>query len=82
MRRGGWLLAEDGNGQENDGKGGGQDRHVAEGVQTSGGLDVRQRFAALGLQTAGGSPEQFGNLLKNELRKWAKVVADSGISVD
>jgi len=44
--------------------------------------DVRQRFAALGLQTAGGSPEQFGNLLKSELRKWAKVVADSGISVD
>ncbi len=44
--------------------------------------EVRERFVTLGLQAAGGPPEQFSNLLKNELKKWAKVVADSGIKAD
>ena len=44
--------------------------------------DVRQRFAALGLQPVGGTPEQFGNFLQNEIRKWVKVVKDSGVTAD
>jgi len=44
--------------------------------------DVRERMVTLGLQVVGGTPEQFANLLKNELKKWAKVVADSGIKAD
>jgi len=44
--------------------------------------DVRERFVTLGLQAAGGPSEQFSDLLKSELKKWAKVVKDSGISVD
>ena len=44
--------------------------------------DVRQRFATLGLQPVGGTPEQFGNFLQNEIRKWVKVVKDSGVTAD
>ena len=31
--------------------------------------DVRERFVALGLQPAGGSPDQFAALLQSELKK-------------
>ncbi|MCC6531679.1 MAG: tripartite tricarboxylate transporter substrate binding protein [Burkholderiales bacterium] len=41
--------------------------------------DVRERFAAGGADTVGGSPEQFGALLKSEMAKWAKVAAHAGI---
>ena len=42
--------------------------------------DVRERFVALGLQSVGGSPEQFARLIQSDLKKWAKVVANSGIT--
>jgi tripartite-type tricarboxylate transporter receptor subunit TctC len=41
--------------------------------------DVRDRFAAVGAETVGGSPEQFDLLLKAEMAKWAKVAAHAGI---
>lgn len=51
----------------------------AEVVKALAQADVRERFVALGLQSVGGSPEQFANLIQRELKKWAKVVADQGI---
>ena len=41
-----------------------------------------QRFAAAGLDTAGGTPEAFDKLIKSEIPKWRKVVAAANIKVD
>lgn len=38
--------------------------------------DVRERLAALGADTVGGSPEQFGATIKSEVAKFTKVVRD------
>jgi tripartite-type tricarboxylate transporter receptor subunit TctC len=40
--------------------------------------DVRQRFATLGAEPAGNTPEQFAAFVNAEIAKWSKVVADSG----
>jgi tripartite-type tricarboxylate transporter receptor subunit TctC len=44
--------------------------------------DVRQRLSSLGLEPVGGTPEDFGRLLQNELTKWAKVVKEAGITAN
>ena len=41
--------------------------------------DVRERFAKLGVDPAGGTPLQFGAFTVAEVRKWAKVIDESGI---
>ena len=41
-----------------------------------------QRFAAAGLDTAGGTPEAFEKLIRGEIPKWRKVVAAANIKVD
>ncbi len=41
-----------------------------------------QRFAAAGLDAAGGTPEAFEKLIKSEIPKWRKVVAAANIKVD
>jgi tripartite-type tricarboxylate transporter receptor subunit TctC len=41
-----------------------------------------QRFAAAGLDTAGGTPAAFEQLIKSEIPKWRKVVAAANIKVD
>jgi len=41
--------------------------------------DVRAPLAALGIDAADGSPEQFQAFLKREIAKWQKVVAVAGI---
>jgi tripartite-type tricarboxylate transporter receptor subunit TctC len=43
---------------------------------------INTRFKDLGVETDGGSPEQFGNFIKKEVTKWAKVVKDSGAKAD
>ena len=40
--------------------------------------DVRERFAALGAEIIGGTPEEFAAYIKKEIPKWTKVVKDSG----
>ena len=44
--------------------------------------EMRERFAALGAEPRPGTPEQFTQLIPQELRKWAKVVRDSGARVE
>ena len=41
-----------------------------------------QRFAAAGLDAAGGTPEAFEKLIRSEIPKWRKVVAAANIKVD
>ncbi len=44
--------------------------------------DVRERFQAGGVEPVGGPPEKFGEHLKIEIAKWAKVVKATGARVD
>ena len=44
--------------------------------------EVKARFATLALDAGGGTPEDFGNFLKNETGKWAGVVKSAGIRLE
>lgn len=44
--------------------------------------DIRERFFAIGLEPAPTSPEEFGNIIKSEISRWAKVIKDAGIQVE
>jgi tripartite-type tricarboxylate transporter receptor subunit TctC len=44
--------------------------------------DVQERYRAVDSDTIGGTPEQFGTHIRNEIQKWAKVVNDSGAVAD
>jgi hypothetical protein len=37
---------------------------------------------AEGLEPAGGSPARFGEILKSEAARWAKVVKQAGIKIE
>jgi tripartite-type tricarboxylate transporter receptor subunit TctC len=47
-----------------------------------GASDIRERLAASGAEPAHTSPEDLARLVREEIAKWAKVVADSGARVD
>jgi tripartite-type tricarboxylate transporter receptor subunit TctC len=42
---------------------------------------VRDAFAKLGAEAAGGSSDQYGDLVKQQLAHWNKVVTDANIKV-
>ena len=44
--------------------------------------DIKQRFSAIGAEPGGISPEQFAAFIKSETAKWAKIVKESGATVD
>ena len=44
--------------------------------------DLRVRFAELGLETIGNSPDEFAAVIKSEIPRWAKVIKDAGIKPD
>lgn len=44
--------------------------------------DVQERFAALGIEPVGNSPQQFDRFFRAEVEKWAKVVKATGIQAD
>lgn len=41
--------------------------------------DVQGRLSGDGAEPAGGTPAQFAKHLDTEIRKWAKVIEDSGV---
>lgn len=44
--------------------------------------DVLERLSSLGAQPAPTSPEEFGRITRNEIKRWGKVVQDSGARID
>jgi tripartite-type tricarboxylate transporter receptor subunit TctC len=44
--------------------------------------ELRQRFAAQGIEPAGGTPEQLASFLATERERWTKVVAATGMKAD
>jgi len=44
--------------------------------------DVRERFQAQGVEPVGSTPEQFGEHIRSQMSKWAKVVKDAGVTAE
>ena len=44
--------------------------------------DVAEKFEQYGAEDSGGSPEKFGEFIKVEAKKWAKVVKDANVKGD
>jgi tripartite-type tricarboxylate transporter receptor subunit TctC len=44
--------------------------------------DLRAKFADLGLEPIGNSPDEFAAVIKSEIPKWTKVIKESGIKPD
>ncbi|HUL93717.1 MAG TPA: tripartite tricarboxylate transporter substrate binding protein [Burkholderiales bacterium] len=44
--------------------------------------EIRAVLAKQGMLPVGGSPERFGELVRNELARWSRVVAAAGIKAD
>jgi len=44
--------------------------------------DVRARLVGLGAEPTGGTPEQFGETIRADTARWAKVVSDAAIRID
>jgi tripartite-type tricarboxylate transporter receptor subunit TctC len=43
---------------------------------------LKEKFALIGSESAGGTPEQFGELIRKEGAKWGEVIRRSGAKVD
>jgi tripartite-type tricarboxylate transporter receptor subunit TctC len=43
---------------------------------------VRERFASLGVQPVGSSPEQFAATIRDDLARWSKVIKAAGIKAE
>jgi tripartite-type tricarboxylate transporter receptor subunit TctC len=52
---------------------------VAKALDTQ---EVKDKLAAAGCEPFKSTPEQFAALIKEDLPKWAKIVKDSGATVD
>jgi tripartite-type tricarboxylate transporter receptor subunit TctC len=44
--------------------------------------DIRERFQALGLSPASGTPAEFGTFLRNEIARWSRVSKEAGVKID
>ena len=44
--------------------------------------DTRERFAQLGSEGGGGTPEEFAELIRRDSAKWAEVIRRSGAKID
>ncbi len=44
--------------------------------------ELKERFARLGAETTGGTPQQFASLVKAESAKWKKVITERKITAD
>jgi tripartite-type tricarboxylate transporter receptor subunit TctC len=53
-----------------------------ESVKALAQADVRAKFADLGMEGIGNSPDEFAAVIKSDIPKWAKVIKESGIKPD
>ena len=44
--------------------------------------DIQERMTRGGVETVGGTPEEFGAFIAREMEKWAKVVKDANLNTD
>jgi tripartite-type tricarboxylate transporter receptor subunit TctC len=44
--------------------------------------ELKERFARLGAETAGGSPQQFAAVVRSESAKWKKIITERKITAD
>lgn len=44
--------------------------------------DVRKKLALQGAEPLGSTPEEYGKYIKSEIARWAKVVKETGVSLD
>jgi len=42
--------------------------------------DIRERFAALGLEPQSSTPEEFGRIIREDIERWSKVVKAANIT--
>jgi tripartite-type tricarboxylate transporter receptor subunit TctC len=54
----------------------------AESIRIINSPEVSDRFMKLGVTPATGTPEQYGDMIKSEVARWAKVVKDAGIKAE
>jgi len=52
----------------------------ADSVRAVQSTDLRERFAALGVEPVGSTPDQFAGYIRAEITKWAKVVRGIGLA--
>ena len=43
---------------------------------------VKERFASLGIEPVGGTPQQFAAMLEKDRAKWKKIIVDRHITID
>ena len=41
--------------------------------------DVKERFAAIGVDVVGNTPDEFGAFIKAEMARWGKIIKEKGI---
>ena len=44
--------------------------------------DVQERMHAIGLDPAGGTPDEFAAFVKTDIARWAKVIKQSGVRAE
>jgi tripartite-type tricarboxylate transporter receptor subunit TctC len=44
--------------------------------------DLRERFAATGIEPVGSTPDQFAATIREDLARWSKVIKAAGIKVE
>lgn len=54
-------------------------REVNEALKSS---DVEKLLAADGLEPAGGSPQELGAILREEIARWSRVVKQAGLKLE
>ena len=48
-------------------------------MQTLQSPDVRERFAAEGIEALGGTPDQFAEYIRSEIARWGRVIKEAGV---
>ena len=44
--------------------------------------DVKERFAAIGVDVVGNTPDEFAAQIRAEIAKWGKVIKDANIKAE